>query len=160
MYSTFLYSFTLGIMKERISGQTVKILLSHKERKLFHYYKNPMFYFFFNFTNGFNSKGLLIRCSFAKHTGMISGCSVQHGRVKVIIWNWDKCLMWLLESQRARPKRLMCPSGDHFWCGHTKSAWDHLLGEAMEEDGGSLQYVNQVSFWPCESWITSQPQFC
>ena len=45
--------------------------------------------------------------------------------------------MGLLESPKASLKQLMCPLGDQFWCGHSKSAQDHLPGELWREMGES-----------------------
>lgn len=61
-------------------------VFSHEER----YYKNPVYCYFFNFSDGFNSQCLPTRCSFITHIRMISSCRVEHGEAKLVFQNRGK----------------------------------------------------------------------
>lgn len=79
---------------------------------------------------------------------MTSGCRV------LLIQNWDLSLTGLLEPQRAKLKKFMCPLGDHFWCGRTNSLETTCLEMLRRERRGVygmwtrslLDLVNPGSF--------------
>lgn len=154
-HPTFLYFFTLGLMKRRVQldGPQRWIFSGRKVLQ-----KSNVCYFF-NFSDGFNSQCLPTRCSFIRHTRMISSCRVERGEAKLVIRNRRQFDGASRISEGWTPKVDMS-SGWPFWCGSTNHARDHLPGEAAERGGRSLQYVNQVTFWPCGSWINSQSQLC
>lgn len=122
--------------------------------------KNPVCYYFFNFTNGFSSKCLVIRCAFIKHILMIF-------RLLSAAWNSKAGYLELrhvfdgaARISEGQPQEVDMSFGWPILVWTYQECTGPPAWRTWEGDGESLQYVNPVTFRPRESWITSQPQLC